>query len=385
PRTGKKILVIDDTEMLLIFVEEILATADETLQIATASSGVVGLATAAEFNPDLILLDYSLPDLTGDQICARLLEDEKTAGIPVVMMSGHVPEMTAVAERFENVVDAIAKPFLSTALIELVDQTLSNLPALVAAARRKKRTSPPTPPPPAQRKPPGSNGADKIPTATLPTEPIPPALAETHEQTAPLEPPSPLPAATEVPATAQSAVVLRLQLEVVSLQFSPALRMNAIRARPASPLVSLHLLPQAQPGAVVPEATFELVQATLNLRGHIDMLRLAPTNRNASFVEPVRSVPVASLVALSAEPSTLELTAPPVSPLRIQLFALFELAGVELSPHFGVGHLLLRSRGGKMRVGFHPESAHVGRSFENAQVLLDRAGRITELLLDALA
>ena len=78
--------------------------------------------------PDLVLLDYSLPDLRGDQICERLLQNEATARIPVVMMSGHVPEMMATAERYPNVVATIAKPFMSEALVQLVHETLAKGP-----------------------------------------------------------------------------------------------------------------------------------------------------------------------------------------------------------------------------------------------------------------
>src|SRR5437660_9538865 len=92
-KTGKKIVVIDDTEMLLIFVEDVLATADPDLQITTALNGVEGLKEIERVIPDLVLLDYSLPDLNGDEICRRLLQEERTARVPVLMMSGHVPEM----------------------------------------------------------------------------------------------------------------------------------------------------------------------------------------------------------------------------------------------------------------------------------------------------
>ncbi|HEY2614090.1 MAG TPA: response regulator, partial [Chthoniobacterales bacterium] len=90
-RTGKKIVVIDDTEMLLIFVEDVLSIADSTFQIATVPSGTEGIKRVEAVLPDLVLLDYSLPDLRGDQVCARLLQNETTARIPIVMMSGHVP------------------------------------------------------------------------------------------------------------------------------------------------------------------------------------------------------------------------------------------------------------------------------------------------------
>src|SRR5260370_232836 len=125
PRAGKRIVVVDDTEMLLIFVEDILATADPQLQITTALSASEGLREIERIVPDLVLLDYSLPDFNGDELCERLLENETTARVPVLMMSGHIPEMNAAAARLPNVVAKIEKPFLSDALVDLVHQTLN--------------------------------------------------------------------------------------------------------------------------------------------------------------------------------------------------------------------------------------------------------------------
>ena len=135
-KTGKKIVVIDDTEMLLIFVEDSLSLADPSLQIVTALTGSEGVRRAETMMPDLVLLDYSLRDLRGDQICERLLQNEATARIPVVMMSGHVPEMMATAERYPNVVATIAKPFMSEALVQLVHETLAKGP-LPSAPKEK--------------------------------------------------------------------------------------------------------------------------------------------------------------------------------------------------------------------------------------------------------
>jgi DNA-binding response OmpR family regulator len=136
-KSGKKIVVIDDTEMLLIFVEDSLSIADPSLQIVTAFTGAEGVRRVEAMIPDLVLLDYSVPDLRGDQICERLLQNSATARIPVVMMSGHVPEMLATAERYPNVVATIAKPFMSEALVQLVNETLAKGPGPVAPPREK--------------------------------------------------------------------------------------------------------------------------------------------------------------------------------------------------------------------------------------------------------
>ena len=81
-KAGKTIVVVDDTEMLLIFVEDILATADPELQITTALSASEGLREIERLIPDLVLLDYSLPDFNGDELCERLLDNERTAHVP---------------------------------------------------------------------------------------------------------------------------------------------------------------------------------------------------------------------------------------------------------------------------------------------------------------
>src|SRR5205085_3253963 len=71
-KTGPKILIIDDTEMLLIFVEDSLALADPTLQMTTARTDRHGVKEAARIIPDLVLVDYVLPDIQGDEVCRRI-------------------------------------------------------------------------------------------------------------------------------------------------------------------------------------------------------------------------------------------------------------------------------------------------------------------------
>src|SRR5205085_1735229 len=56
-QSGKKIVVVDDTEMLLVFVEDALITAQPTLQIVTALTGGEGFRRAETMMPDLVLLD----------------------------------------------------------------------------------------------------------------------------------------------------------------------------------------------------------------------------------------------------------------------------------------------------------------------------------------
>src|SRR5437016_10806590 len=87
PPAGKTVVVVDDTEMLLIFVEDILTSADPKLQITTALSASEGLLEIERLIPDLVLLDYSLPDFNGDELCERLLDNERSVHGTVLMQS----------------------------------------------------------------------------------------------------------------------------------------------------------------------------------------------------------------------------------------------------------------------------------------------------------
>ncbi|MDB6148520.1 MAG: response regulator receiver modulated diguanylate cyclase, partial [Spartobacteria bacterium] len=65
----RKVLVLDDSLMLLSFVKDILGEAN--YQVTTAPTATQGLAAAKADPPDLILLDYILPDMKGDEVARR--------------------------------------------------------------------------------------------------------------------------------------------------------------------------------------------------------------------------------------------------------------------------------------------------------------------------
>lgn len=193
-------------------------------------------------------------------------------------------------------------------------------------------------------------------------------------------------APARVPSAQNNNVVVGIPLEVVSMQFSPALQMAALRARPCSMTVSVHMDPQALPGARLPEAGFQLTRVDVDARGQIQTLRLSPTVEQLTTLQPRHAVPIAGVTLLPSNGGrALQLTPAPVTPMQMQLLASFELAGVELSPTFGISSLVLKARRGKLRVSLQPEAANTGATFETAQVLLDRSARIAEILFEAVA
>ncbi|MEM6883814.1 MAG: response regulator [Verrucomicrobiota bacterium] len=106
-----KILAIDDSPTLRKFISKHLTTYSDSYEVLLAASGEEGVSSAAKNLPDLILLDFILPDFNGDEVCRRLLDEEKTADIPVILMSSSAPDIEKNEGEFDNIVRAMIKPF----------------------------------------------------------------------------------------------------------------------------------------------------------------------------------------------------------------------------------------------------------------------------------
>ncbi len=119
---SRKILVIDDSLMLLSFVNEILT--ESNYQVTTAPTAEEGLHAATETIPDLILLDYVLPDIKGDEVSRRLADDPATEKIPVLYMSGLGTDLKADQSKNPNVIGFLNKPFTSETLIKTIETYL---------------------------------------------------------------------------------------------------------------------------------------------------------------------------------------------------------------------------------------------------------------------
>ena len=122
----QRVLVIDDSLMMLKFVGEILTGAN--YEVATAGTAQEGLQATRQQKPDLILLDYLLPDLRGDELSKQLSSDESTADVPVVFMSGFGGDLENAQDRSENVLGILNKPFTTDSLLRTVEENLLKVP-----------------------------------------------------------------------------------------------------------------------------------------------------------------------------------------------------------------------------------------------------------------
>src|SRR5262249_57482058 len=104
-------------------------------RLAMAANAEQGLELARSVQPRLILLDHQLPGTTGDAVCRKLLEDELTAKIPVIISSAMRNRAYAQYTEYPNVVDQIPKPFTPELLKGGVANALQTGAMIVQAQR----------------------------------------------------------------------------------------------------------------------------------------------------------------------------------------------------------------------------------------------------------
>ncbi|MDR3632951.1 MAG: response regulator [Isosphaeraceae bacterium] len=127
------ILVIDDSPTIRKLVDCHLSQAG--YRVAAAPDAERGVEMARTLRPNLILLDHQLPGTTGDEVCRKLLDDERTARIPVVISSAMRNRAFARYTEFPNIVDQIPKPFTPELLKSGVANALQ-MGELVVQAQR---------------------------------------------------------------------------------------------------------------------------------------------------------------------------------------------------------------------------------------------------------
>jgi len=115
-----KILVIEDDEELLNGLDMILSK--EGYQVLTTSQGEMGLDIALQENPNLIILDQSLPGISGLDVCQELRN--KGIRIPIIIMSTKAEAVDRTTGSYPDANDYISKPFGSRELLSRVNSHL---------------------------------------------------------------------------------------------------------------------------------------------------------------------------------------------------------------------------------------------------------------------
>jgi DNA-binding response OmpR family regulator len=101
-----KILMVDDEEAILEVLEAYFEK--EGWSTISASNGIAALKRAKEYEPDIIILDLMLPDISGEEIC-RLIR--KVSDVPIIMLTAKSAEEDLINGMVIGADDYVTKPF----------------------------------------------------------------------------------------------------------------------------------------------------------------------------------------------------------------------------------------------------------------------------------
>ena len=99
----------------------------EGFKVHLAEDGRSGLELARQINPDVILLDWMLPEMTGLEVLSELKQDEKTQEIPVFMLTAKAMSGDLAQALREGADDYITKPFNPVELGQTIKFKLENM------------------------------------------------------------------------------------------------------------------------------------------------------------------------------------------------------------------------------------------------------------------
>ncbi len=125
--SGKtKILVVDDDpEIVELFVD--VLNRDGRFEVKTASTGYdAGIATQ-EFMPDLVILDYMLPDINGNVVCQTIRQNPSFEHMKIIIVSGVVNQDEINDLLKAGADDFVKKPFNIEKLVERIGQLARGL------------------------------------------------------------------------------------------------------------------------------------------------------------------------------------------------------------------------------------------------------------------
>src|SRR5215475_12105117 len=118
----QKILVVDDEPDALELIEFNLKA--NGYEVITASDGEEALQKARSVLPQLIILDIMLPEVDGMEVCKILRRDQRTSGIPILMLTAKAAEIDRVLGLELGADDYVTKPFSPRELVLRVKRLL---------------------------------------------------------------------------------------------------------------------------------------------------------------------------------------------------------------------------------------------------------------------
>lgn len=121
-----KILVVEDHPDCRELVTIVLQRSGYV--IFKAGTGLEAMEQAHATNPDLILMDFGLPDMSGDKVITRLKADPSTQKIPVILTTGYMDARVTKLANAAGAATILLKPFSLERLTDAMEECLSSEP-----------------------------------------------------------------------------------------------------------------------------------------------------------------------------------------------------------------------------------------------------------------
>ncbi len=117
------VLVIDDNIILLRTVKDMLGSA---YNVSIATSGAQAFESIALKKPDVILLDYEMPELNGEEIIKMLRDDKQTVDIPVIFLTSSASREVVKKLIMLDPDGYMLKPPNKQTMVEHIEKVLRN-------------------------------------------------------------------------------------------------------------------------------------------------------------------------------------------------------------------------------------------------------------------
>ncbi|OFW99952.1 MAG: phosphate regulon transcriptional regulatory protein PhoB [Alphaproteobacteria bacterium RIFCSPHIGHO2_12_FULL_63_12] len=125
-----KALIVEDEESISTLLDYNLSREDFETRIAV--DGEDALFKTQEFHPDIVILDWMLPKVSGIEVCRRLRQNPETRNLPIIMLTARSEETDRIRGLETGADDYLTKPFSTAELIARVKAVLRRIrPALV--------------------------------------------------------------------------------------------------------------------------------------------------------------------------------------------------------------------------------------------------------------
>ncbi len=122
---GTHILIVEDEEALATLLEYNLGK--ESFEVAIAGDGEEALLKIDERAPDLVILDWMLPKISGIEVCRRIRSKPETRNMPVIMLTARSEEADRIRGLDTGADDYLTKPFSTNELIARVRAVLRRI------------------------------------------------------------------------------------------------------------------------------------------------------------------------------------------------------------------------------------------------------------------